>query len=99
MQCKEPWKNVSYKIKGYFRYKTTTTQKVSFEAQVQIFFILSKVMFRSQDIQVFVYLTIPYDLPNLFCHDEYYYLRQGAFLNISYEPQLVKSPNLANWYI
>ena len=60
MQCKEPWKNVSYKIKGYFRYKTITTQKVSFEAQVQIFFILSKVMFRSQDIQVFVYLTIPW---------------------------------------
>ena len=23
-------------------------------------------------------------------------MRQGAFLNISFEPQLIKSPNLAN---
>ena len=38
-------------------------------------------MFRSQDIQVFIFLTI-YDLPNLWRHDEYYYMKQGAFLNI-----------------
>ena len=34
-------------------------------------------MFRSQDIQFFVFLTIPY-LPNLWRHDEYYYMRQGT---------------------
>ena len=26
-------------------------------------------------------------------------MRQGAFLNISFEPHLTKSPNLANSYI
>ena len=48
-------------------------------------------MFRSQDIQVFVFLII-HDLPNL-----WRVMRQGAFLNISFEPQLIKLPNLANW--
>ena len=52
-------------------------------------------MLHSQDIQVIVFLTI-HDLPNLWRHDEYKYLRQGAFLNISFEPQLIKSPNLGN---
>ena len=52
-----------------------------------IFLFRRKVMFRSQDIQVFVFLTIPC-LPNLWRHDEYQYMRQGAFLNISFEPQL-----------
>ena len=52
-------------------------------------------MLHSQDIQVIVFLTI-HDLPNLWRHDEYKYLRQGAFLNITFEPQLIKSPNLEN---
>ena len=39
------------------------------------------------------------DLPNLWLHDEYKYMGQDAFLNISLETQLIKSPNLANWYI
>ena len=26
-------------------------------------------------------------------------MKQGAFLKISFEPQLIKSPNLANWQI
>ena len=53
-------------------------------------------MFCPQDIQVFVFLTI-HDLPNLWRHDEYLYIRPGAFFNISFEPLLIKSPNLANW--
>ena len=46
-------------------------------------------MFCSHDIQV-LYLQPSHDLPDLRRHDE------GAFLNIPFEPQLIKSPNLAN---
>ena len=54
-------------------------------------------MFCSQDIQFFVFLTIPGYLLNLWRHNEYYYMRQGAFLNIYFEPQLMKLPNFTNW--
>ena len=37
-----------------------------------------------------------HDLPNLCRHDEYYYMGQGAFSNISFEPQLINPPNLLN---
>ena len=40
-------------------------------------------MFHSQDIQVFTFLTIPHDLPNPCFHDEYQYIRQGTFFDIS----------------
>ena len=47
-------------FKGHLRYKTVTSQNVSSEAQRQrIFLFHRKVMFRSRDIQVFVFLTIP----------------------------------------
>ena len=52
-------------------------------------------MFHSQDIQVFVFLTIPW-FTNLWRHDEYNYIRQRAFLNISFETQLTESPKLVN---
>ena len=42
------------------RYKTITSQNVSSEPQVRNFFFGRKVMFRFQDIQVFVFLTIPW---------------------------------------
>ena len=45
-------------VKGYLRYKTITFQKVPSEAQIKMFFILWKNMFRSRDIQVFVFSTI-----------------------------------------
>ena len=44
-------------VKGYVRYKTTS-QNVSSGVQVKFFFG-EKVMYRSQDFQVFVFLTIP----------------------------------------
>ena len=56
------WCNVSTKkflyiyvkcVKGFLRYKTITSQNIS-----SLF--CRKVMFRSQDIQVFVFLTIPW---------------------------------------
>ena len=40
-------------------YKTITSQNMSSEAQVKNFFFHRKVMFYSQDIQVFVFLTTP----------------------------------------
>ena len=46
-------------FKGYLRYKMITSQNVSFEAEVKNFFFCKKVMFRSQDIQIFVFLNIP----------------------------------------
>ena len=46
-------------LKGYLRYKTITFQNVSSEAQVKNFFVFRKVMFPSQDFQIFVSLTIP----------------------------------------
>ena len=57
-------------LKGFLCYKTITSRIVPSEAQVKIFFFRSKVMFRSQDIQVFVFLTI-YDLTNLWRPDQY----------------------------
>ena len=50
-------------------------------------------MFRSENIQVF---KPSHDSPNLRRHDEYYYMRQAAFLNVFFKLQVIKSPNLAN---
>ena len=52
--------NFAYVLKSYLRYKTITPQSVLSEAQVKNFFLFRrKIMFRSQDIQVFVVLAIP----------------------------------------
>ena len=48
-----------YDFKGYLRYETRTSQNVSSEAQIKNFLFCRKIMFHSQDIQVFVFLTIP----------------------------------------
>ena len=48
-------------IKGCLRYKMKTSQNVSSEAQIKNFLFRWKIMFRSQDIQVFVFLTISWD--------------------------------------
>ena len=45
-------------FKGYLRYKTITSQNVISEAQVKNFLSCRKVMFRSQDVQAFVFITI-----------------------------------------
>ena len=47
-----------YYLKGYIRYKTITSQNVSFEAQIKNFLFRRKMMFHSQDIQVFLFFTI-----------------------------------------
>ena len=54
-----PDDEVCTSFKGYLCYKTITSQNVSSEAQVKYFLFRRKVMFHSQDIQVFVFLTVP----------------------------------------
>ena len=39
--------------------KTATSENVSFKARVNFFLFRRKVMFRSQDIQAFVFSTMP----------------------------------------
>ena len=46
-------------FKGYLCYKMIPSKNVSFDAQVENFLFFRNVMFCSQDIQVFVFLTIP----------------------------------------
>ena len=52
-------KTKSFKFKGYLLYKTITSQNVSSEAQVKTFLFRTKFVFRSDNTQVFVFLTIP----------------------------------------
>ena len=53
-------------------------------------------MFHFQDIKA-LYFWPSHDLPDLWNHDEYQYMRQCAFLSISFKPQLIKSPDLVIW--
>ena len=46
-------------FKGYLHYKTLTSQNLSSEAQVKTFLFRRKIIFHSQDIHVFAFLTIP----------------------------------------
>ena len=46
-------------FKGYLRYKTITSQNVPSKVEIKNFLFCRKVMFHSQDVQVFVFLTIP----------------------------------------
>ena len=49
-----------FKFKGYLCYKMIKSQNVSSEAQFKNFFIFRKVILNSQDVQVFVFLTVPW---------------------------------------
>ena len=56
-----PYNFSKFKFKGYLRYKTITSQNVlSYTSHRLIIFLFrKKIMFRSQGIQVFLFLTIP----------------------------------------
>ena len=59
LKCNEKTR-IKYKfLKGDLCYKMITAQQVSFEAQIKNFLFCRKVMSRSQDIQPYVFLTIP----------------------------------------
>ena len=47
-------------FKSYLRCKTITSQNLSSEVRLRIFLFYRKVMFRSQDVSVFVLLTTPW---------------------------------------
>ena len=72
-------------FKGYIRYKTITSQNVLSEAQVKNFSFCRKVMFRSNENHVFVFLIIPWFTKSVTSW-WVLYMRQGAFLSISFEP-------------
>ena len=61
---------------------------------LRMFLFSGKVMFRSQDIQVFVFLTISWFTKSV---KLWWLLVHEIFWNISFEPQLIKSPYLVNW--
>ena len=46
--------------KGYLHYKMTTSQNVPSKAQVNIFLSYKKFMYRPRDIEVFIFLPIPW---------------------------------------
>ena len=53
-------KNLSLVFKGYLRYKTITcVKKYHLRHRLRIFLFRRKFMYHAQDIQVFVFLTIP----------------------------------------
>ena len=77
--CVSSWRE----FEDYVYYKTIISENVLFEAQVKIFFLYcGKVMFRSEDIQFFVFLTISW------------FTKSVKY--ISFEPQLSKLPYLTN---
>ena len=45
-------------LKGYLCYKTITSENVPSEVQIKNFLFPRKVMFRSRDIQIFIFSTI-----------------------------------------
>ena len=52
--------DLKFHFKGYLRYKTITSQNVPSKAQIKNFLFRTKTVFHSQDIQVSVFLTIPW---------------------------------------
>ena len=58
--CLSTCQNRNCSVKGYRRYKMITFQNVPSEAQIKNFLFPRKVLFHSQDIQAFVFLTIPW---------------------------------------
>ena len=81
------WSFIHKKIKGYLRYKTITSQMCHLRHRLIIFLFYRKVMFRSQDIQVFVFLTILWFIKSV---TSWWVLvhETRAYLNKSLEPQL-----------
>ena len=77
-------------VKGYLPYKTITSQNVCVKHRLRIFFISQKnyVPFSRYSLFLFLFLFLYFqqyhDLSNLVRHDEYQYMRQGAFSNISF---------------
>ena len=85
-------------FKGYLCYKTITSQYMSLWHRLRIFLFHRKVMFRSQDIEVFVFLTIPRSTKSVMSWWVLVFETRCIFYYI-FKPQPIKSPNLVNWWI
>ena len=88
----------------WFKLKVTSATKQQLlkmshlKHRLRIFLFHRKIMFHFQDIQVFVFLTIPWFTKSVtsrwvLAHES------RCILNISFEPQIMKSPSLASWQI
>ena len=64
--------------------------------RLRIFLFCRKIMFHSQDVQVFAFLAIPLFTESVTSLWVLVHETRYIILNISFEPQLIKSPNLAN---
>ena len=80
-------------FKGYLCYKTIASRNVSSEVHVKIFLFHRKVMFRFQGMQV---LTIPWFTKSVMLRRVLVH-ETGCIFELSFEPQHIKSPNLASW--
>ena len=77
------------------RLSTITFSTKGIEKVIRSFYFVEKLCSVLKILKFLSFYT-SHDLPNLRRHDEYQYMRQGAFLNMSFEPQLMKLPNLAH---
>ena len=86
-------------LKGYVRYKTIISQNVSSKAQVKTFLFYKKVRPRSQDIHFFVFLIILWFTKSVTSWWVLVHETRCVFEYIIFEPQVIKSPNLAKLQI
>ena len=88
------FKRWEFCFKGYLCCKMITSQNVS--SEVKNFFISRKSYVPFSRYTSFCVITISWFAKPV---TSWWVLvmRQGSFLNISFEPQLIKSPNLSNW--
>ena len=86
--------NNKFSFKGYLCCKMIISQNVS--SEVKNFFISRKSYVPFSRYPSFCVITISWFTKPV---TSWWVLvmRQGSFLNISFEPQLIKSPNLSNW--
>ena len=83
-------------LKGYLRCKIKLLKMCHLRHRLRIVLLCRKVVFSSQDIQVFVVLTIPWFTKSVVSRWVLVH-ETRSFLNIFFEPQLIKWSNLANW--
>ena len=85
-------------IKGYLFYETITSENAPSEAQIKNFFASQKSYVPFSRCSTFCILN--HSMIFQICHVMMsMYKRQGAFWNISFQPQLINPPNLANLQI
>ena len=85
-----------FSLKVYFCCKMITSQNVLSEARLRIFLFYRNVMFRSQDISVFVFLTIPWFTKSA---ASWWVHEARCILNISFKLQLINSANMVDLLI